>query len=81
MRLVASCGYLVVICYVGSKIVGFGFGNSLGMIWDLLIWFGLVFQWCFKGGGGVWLDCVKTYVMYIGDKTHFTCNLVDLGWV
>ena len=38
MRLVASCGYLVVICYVGSKIVGFGFGISLGVIWDLLIW-------------------------------------------
>ena len=38
MRLVASCGYLVVICYVGSKIVWFGFGISLGVIWDLLIW-------------------------------------------
>ena len=33
------------ICLIGLNLDGFGFGISGGVIWDLLIWFGLVSQW------------------------------------
>ena len=45
MRLVACGGYLAMICLIGLNLDGFGFGISGGVIWDLLIWFGLVSQW------------------------------------
>ena len=76
LRLVAGCGYLVVICYVGLKIIGFGFEISLGVIWDLLIWFGLVFRWCFKGGCGVWFDWCFSGCWLVRWWLVFQCQLV-----
>ena len=37
LRFVAGGGYFVVICYVGWNLARFGFGISMGVIWDLLI--------------------------------------------
>lgn len=37
LRFVRGGEYLVVICYVGWTLVGFGFEILVGVIWDLLI--------------------------------------------